>query len=158
MATIGTLTRRPDGAYAGTLQIKSYGGRAFLQPVEKTSPNAPDFRLYGVGSGGHPFEAGAAWRKTRLDGSGEYVSIKIDYPELPDAIYATLGRMAGNDDPHVFAIIWNRPNSGGGNGGDPFAGLSGPGERDVEDDSADGASPDDDAFAGLDRDHGGEAA
>jgi uncharacterized protein (DUF736 family) len=158
MATIGTLTRRPDGAFSGTLQIKSYGGRAFLQPIEKTSPNAPDFRLYGVGIGGHLFEAGAAWRKTRQDGSGDYVSVKIDYPELADAIYATLGRMAGHDDPNIFAIIWNRPNTGGGIGADPFAGLPGSGQRDGSDEAGGGADRDDDAFAGLEREGGGEAA
>jgi uncharacterized protein (DUF736 family) len=158
MATIGTLTRRPDGAFAGSLHIKSYGGRAFLQPIEKTSPNAPDFRLYGVGIGGHLFEAGAAWRKTRQDGSGDYVSVKIDYPELADAIFATLGRMAGNDDPNVFAIIWNRPSSGGGISADPFAGLSGPGQQNADKDGSGGEDRDDDAFAGLARDHGGQAA
>jgi hypothetical protein len=33
MSSIGQLTRRPDGAYAGSITIKSYGGKAFLQPI-----------------------------------------------------------------------------------------------------------------------------
>jgi uncharacterized protein (DUF736 family) len=156
MATIGTLTRRDDGAFTGSLHIKSYGGRAFLQPVEKTSPNAPDFRLYGVGNGGHLFEAGAAWRKTRQDGTGEYVSVKIDYPELAEAIYATLGQMAGQDDPDVFALIWNRPGANGA-AADPFAGLSGAEQRGPVHRIVDAADGDDDAFAGLER-GGNEAA
>jgi uncharacterized protein (DUF736 family) len=157
MATIGTLTRRDDGAFVGTLQIKSYGGRAFLQPIPKTGPNAPDYRLYGVGTGGHLFEAGAAWRKARQDGSGEYVSLKIDYPELAEAIYATLGQMAGQDDPDLFAIIWNRPGANGG-AADPFAALSASMQRDADDAAAGPPDKDDDAFAGLARQDGGQAA
>jgi uncharacterized protein (DUF736 family) len=157
MATLGTLTRRSDGAFSGSLQIKSYGGRAFLQPIQKTRPNAPDFRLYGVGNGGHLFEAGAAWSKSRQDGTGEYVSLKIDYPELAEPIYATLGQMAGQDDPDVFAVIWNRPGANGG-AADPFAALSGSGQRDADDNDAGAGSANDDAFAGLEREGGGEAA
>ena len=69
MASIGILTRRPDGAFTGTIPIKSYGGKVFLQPIPRTSENAPDFRLHGVGDRGNMFEAGAAWdpdaRETR---------------------------------------------------------------------------------------------
>jgi len=38
------------------------------------------------------------------------VSLKIDAPELPNVLYATLGQMAEQDDEDVMAIIWNRPN------------------------------------------------
>jgi uncharacterized protein (DUF736 family) len=160
MASIGTLTRRPDGAYTGSITIKSYGGKAFLQPIRRTSDSAPDFRLFGVGDGGHKFEAGAAWTKTRKDGDGEYVSLKIDFPELPAPIYATLGVMAGQDDPDVMAIIWNRPSESKG-GGDPFAGLAAVGdpadpdgvldeEHHSHPDNGPDQGPADSAFGGLD--------
>jgi uncharacterized protein (DUF736 family) len=180
MSSIGQLTRRPDGAYAGSITIKSYGGKAFLQPIRRTSDAAPDFRLYGVGDRGNTFEAGAAWIRTRKDGAGDYVSLKIDFPELPQPIYATLGVMAGQDDPDVMAIIWNRPSESRG-GGDPFAGLAavgdpadpngvldhdhrhdGPHALDtVAMDGGDmdgGGATDDDAFGGLDREDPGPDA
>lgn len=167
MSSIGQLTRRPDGAYTGSITIKSYGGKAFLQPIRRTSDSAPDFRLYGVGDRGNTFEAGAAWTRTRKDGAGDYVSLKIDFPELPQPIYATLGQMAGQDDPDVMAIIWNRP-SESRSGGDPFAGLAAVGdpadpEAVLDDDHPDngphamiedpmrGGAADSDAFGGLDR-------
>jgi hypothetical protein len=100
------------------------------------------------------FEAGAAWTKTRKDGEGDYISLKIDFPELPQPIYATLGVMAGQDDPDVMAIIWNRPSESRA-GGDPFAGLGAVGDPDdmghVLDhpDNRPGAA-DPEAFGGLD--------
>jgi uncharacterized protein (DUF736 family) len=124
MSTIGTLTRREDGAYTGKMTMQSYGGPVFFQPIAKTTDNAPDFRVVGQGNHGNRFEMGAAWTKARRDGTGSYVSVKIDFPELAAPIYATLGVMAGQDDDNVFAIIWNRPSSGGGAASDPFAGLS----------------------------------
>ncbi len=125
MSTIGMLTRRDDTAYVGKMTMKSYGGPVFFQPIAKTSEAAPDYRVIGQADHGARFEMGAAWIKTRRDGQGTYVSVKIDFPELAQPIYATLGVMAGQDDEDVFAIIWNRPSTGGGSaGGDPFAGLS----------------------------------
>jgi uncharacterized protein (DUF736 family) len=146
MSTIGTLVKRADSAYVGSLNIKSYGGKAFLKPnLDKATEAAPDFRLYGVGDHGNTFEAGAAWIKQRQSDSAEYVSIKIDFPELRTPIYATLGRMAGDAKPGAFAIIWNRPNEGRG-ASDPFAALAS--EPDPADDPVDDGP---DVFGGLDR-------
>jgi uncharacterized protein (DUF736 family) len=123
MSTLGTVQKRADGSYLGKMAMKSYGGPVFFQPLAKTNPNAPDFRVIGQADHGGRFEMGAAWVKTRKDGQGDYVSVAIDFPELPDRLYATLGVMAGQDDGDVFAIIWNRPATAGGAAADPFAGL-----------------------------------
>jgi uncharacterized protein (DUF736 family) len=126
MATIGAVTRRPDGSFLGKLEMKSYARRVLFQPAgPKATDAAPDFRLYGEGDHGGRFEMGAAWTKTRNDGTGSYVSVKIDYPELPAPVYATLGVMAGQDDDDVFAVIWNRPAESRATGVDPFAGIGG---------------------------------
>jgi uncharacterized protein (DUF736 family) len=111
MATLGIVSRRAaDGAFTGTLSMKSYAGRVLLAPVsDKRRDAAPDFRIFGEAAGGGRFEMGAAWIKTRQDGTGRYVSIKLDYPELPLPIYATLGQLAEQDDEDVMAVIWNRP-------------------------------------------------
>jgi uncharacterized protein (DUF736 family) len=125
MSTLGSLARRADGAFLGQLALKSYAGRVLLQPVgTKPSAAAPDFRLWGVGDQGGRFEMGAAWIRTRADGQGTYVSLKIDYPELPGPVYATLGVMAGQDDPDLHAVIWNRPSETRSGGADPFAGMA----------------------------------
>ncbi len=126
MATIGAVTRRPDGSFLGKLEMKSYVGRTLFQPAgRKTTDAAPDFRIYGEGDRGGRFEMGAAWIKARNDGTGSYVSVKIDYPELPAPVYATLGVMADQDDPDVYAVIWNRPAETRATGADPFAGIGG---------------------------------
>jgi uncharacterized protein (DUF736 family) len=67
---------------------------------------------------------GAAWIKTRNDGRGTYVSVKLDFPELAGPVYATLGQLADQDDPDVLAVIWNRPAENRATGADPFAGLA----------------------------------
>lgn len=128
MATIGTVTRRSDATYAGTLQLKSYTGKTLFRPTGATGDKAPAYRIYGAGDHGGAFEMGAAWIKMRTDGTGTFVSVKLDYPELPSPIYATLGRAADQDDDDVFAVIWNRPDpnrAAGGIAGDPFAALGG---------------------------------
>ncbi|SEA87807.1 DUF736 domain-containing protein [Rubrimonas cliftonensis] len=126
MATLGIVTRRPaDGAITGKLEMKSYTGRVLFAPATKRSDAAPDFRIYGESAGGGRFEMGAAWTKTRTDGQGTYVSVKLDYPELPAPIYATLGQLADQDDDDVLAVIWNRPDPArAGAAGDPFARLA----------------------------------
>ena len=50
----------------------------------------------------------AAWVKTGEESKEDYVSVTITAPEFgPKRLYANLGRAAGQDDPSVFAIIWN---------------------------------------------------
>lgn len=127
MATLGSVQKRSDGSFLGELACKSYSGPVLLQKVgAKPSPAAPDFRIFGRGDRGGRFEMGAAWTRTRADGSGTYVSLKLDYPELPAPVYATLGMMADQDDEDLFAVIWNRPAEGrpARAGADPFAGLA----------------------------------
>lgn len=127
MATLGTLTRRAsDGAFTGNLAMKSYAGRVLLAPVgARRSPTAPDYRIYGEAAGGGRFEMGAAWTRTRQDGTGRYVSLKLDHPELAAPVYATLGQLADQDDADLLAVIWNRPDPARLSGtADPFARLA----------------------------------
>lgn len=125
MATLGIVNRRPDGAIAGKLAMKSYVGPVLFAPdTAKRHPAAPDYRIWGQGDRGGRFEMGAAWIKTRSDRSGSYVSVKLDFPELAAPVYATLGQLAGQDDDDVLAVIWNRPAETRNAGTDPFAGLA----------------------------------
>jgi uncharacterized protein (DUF736 family) len=112
MASIGELVKQDDGSYTGFLSMVSFATPVRLAPVAaKKTATGPDFRLYGRAPNSRSVDIGAGWIKTRQDGSGEtYVSLKIDAPELPNILYATLGQMAEQDDEDVMAIIWNRPN------------------------------------------------
>lgn len=125
MATIGALHRRADLSLVGSLSMKSYSGRTLFRPVsDKPTEAAPDYRIFGEADRGGVFEMGAAWIKTRADGNGTFISVKIDFPELSAPVYATLGQMAGQDDPDVLSVIWNRPTEGRATGVDPFAALT----------------------------------
>jgi uncharacterized protein (DUF736 family) len=128
MSTIGTVMRLPDGSYTGDFAFKSYSGKTLFRPTGATADKAPAFRIFGAGDHGGAFEMGAAWVRMRQDGTGTFVSVKLDYPELPAPIYATLGRMADQDDDDVFAVIWNRPGeiSRGSSAADPFASQMAP--------------------------------
>ena len=69
----------------------------------KESDAQPDYRVVSQG-----VEIGAGWiRKSETSGK-DYVSLSLAAPEFgPRRLYANLGRAAGQDDPDVFAIIWN---------------------------------------------------
>jgi uncharacterized protein (DUF736 family) len=53
-------------------------------------------------------EIGAAWVRKSESSGKDYVSLALAAPEFgPRRLYANLGRAAGQDDPDVFAVIWN---------------------------------------------------
>jgi uncharacterized protein (DUF736 family) len=104
MATIGSVTKRQDGRYEGELRTLSVRAEITIVPVgDKASPNQPDYRVLSQGT-----EVGAGWLRTAQVSGKEYVSLSISAPELgPKALYANLGRAAGQTDPDVYALIWN---------------------------------------------------
>ncbi|MAL73361.1 MAG: hypothetical protein CMM62_00095 [Rhodospirillaceae bacterium] len=105
MATIGTVTFNPEkDEFTGNLT--TIAAKASLKIIKngfKNGDKQPDYRVYANNA-----ECGAAWKKTNQEG-GEYISLKIDDPSLPAAIWANLGRAANQDDDDVFALIWERP-------------------------------------------------
>ena len=104
MATIGSVTKRPDGRYEGELRTLSIRADIVIVPVgDKASPNQPDFRVLSQGT-----EIGAGWLRTGQTSGREYVSLSISIPELgAKTLFANLGRAAGQTDPDVYALIWN---------------------------------------------------
>ncbi|HEY8616074.1 DUF736 domain-containing protein [Phenylobacterium sp.] len=98
MATIGTFTKNVDGSYAGTIKTLSLNVKqAQFRPNEKTDEKAPDFRLFAGGA-----EFGAAWKKTSRE-NRDYLSVKLDDPSFPTAIYASLV-----DAEDGYALVWSR--------------------------------------------------
>ena len=63
----------------------------------------PDYRVVTQG-----IEIGAGWVRKAESSGNDYVSLSLAAPEFgPRRLYANLGRAAGQDDPDVFALIWN---------------------------------------------------
>jgi uncharacterized protein (DUF736 family) len=97
MTTIGTFTR--DGSdYVGTIATLTLRTKATIKPVEKTSEQAPDFRVYSAG-----VEIGAAWSMTSK-ANKPYLSVKLDDPSFPAAIQS---RLMGGDG-ETYQLVWSR--------------------------------------------------
>ena len=78
MATIGSVTKRPDGRYEGELRTLSIRAEIAILPVgDKSSPNQPDFRVLSQG-----IEIGAGWLRTGQTSGKEYVALSIAAPEF----------------------------------------------------------------------------
>jgi uncharacterized protein (DUF736 family) len=102
MATIGYVTKRDDGRYEGELKTLSVRASIAILPVgDKLSDNQPDFRVMSQG-----IEIGAGWQRIGQTSGKEYISLSISAPEFGKALYANLGRAAGQSDPNAFALIW----------------------------------------------------
>ena len=52
----------------------------------------------------HNADIGAAWKKTSREGR-DYISVKLDDPSFPAAIYATLSE---TETAGEYALIWSR--------------------------------------------------
>lgn len=98
MANIGTFTADKDG-YTGTLRTLTLNVKVKLVPNDKgENDKAPDFRLQATGN-----DFGAAWKKTSEAGR-EYLSVTLDDPAFPAAVYARL--IEGDDGTHD--LLWSR--------------------------------------------------
>ena len=104
MAQIGFVTKKQDGSFEGHLKTLSIKApiRIIVNGAKMPESAQPDYRIM-TGD----VEIGAAWNRTSQAGN-QYVSLTLAAPEFgPRALYANLGRVAGQDDDDVFAIIWN---------------------------------------------------
>ncbi|KMO39338.1 DUF736 domain-containing protein [Methylobacterium aquaticum] len=103
MATIGIFTQTQTG-FTGeittlTIQAKKV---AIVAVEERTAEAAPTHRIY-LGKA----EIGAGWAKRSSEGR-DYLSVKIDDPSLPAALYA---RLFAEDDGKTHSLIWTRSNA-----------------------------------------------
>lgn len=101
MRIIGNFKRTQDG-FEGTIVTLALNAKVKLTPNQKKSDNAPDF-LVVTGKG----EAGAAWSKTKEDGT-PYLSLSLDDPSFAEPIYASLFEA----DDKSFNLVWSRPKKG----------------------------------------------
>ena len=98
MANIGTFTAQ-NGSYTGTVRTLTLNVKVRLVPSDKTSENAPDYRVVA----GNGLEIGAAWKKLSK-AERPYLSVTLDDPSFPATLYARL--VEGEEGAHN--LIWSR--------------------------------------------------
>jgi uncharacterized protein (DUF736 family) len=99
MATIGSFTASNDG-FTGTIKTLNLNVKAKIVRVERTSDDAPDFRVLAGN-----VEFGAGWQKQARETERDYISVKLDDPSFPAPIYATLTEVQGQEG---LQLIWSR--------------------------------------------------
>jgi uncharacterized protein (DUF736 family) len=107
MSVIGTV-KREDSKYVGRLKTLSINVPIEIVPVtNKETEKHPDYRIVVMGK-----EVGAAWDRIGDTSKKEYVSCKIEDPDI-GLLYFNLGQAADQDDPDVYYLFWNAPKKKG---------------------------------------------
>ena len=75
--TLGTFTKS-DAGFVGTLRTLNATAALAIVPVDKTSDNGPDYRVYA----GQRYEIGAGWSQVAKSSGETYVNLKIAAPEF----------------------------------------------------------------------------
>ncbi len=105
MATIATLTAKPDGTLEGVLATLTVQASITMIPNgRKAKDSEPDYRIINRKTG---FEVGAAWNRISNNTGEEYVSVSLSAPEI-GRIYGNLAPAPGDDETKKV-IIWNPP-------------------------------------------------
>jgi uncharacterized protein (DUF736 family) len=103
---IATLTQKNDGILEGVFAtIRVNAPIAIVPNAQKSSEEAPDFRVIHRKTG---FEIGAAWARTARQTGEEYLSVKLEAPEI-GVIFGNVAQAPGGD-PTKKVILWNNPN------------------------------------------------
>lgn len=104
MSQIGQFIREETG-FAGQLRTLTLDLTLALVPVENSeAENAPAYRVHAGDADGP--EVGAAWKRSG-EKAGEYLSVLLDDPALPQPIRANLFR--DDDAGAAWSLHWNRP-------------------------------------------------
>jgi len=104
--TIATLTQKTDGILEGVFAtIRVNAPIAIVPNASKASEEAPDYRVIHRKTG---FEIGAGWNRIARQTGEEYLSVKLEAPEI-GVIFGNLAQAPGGD-PSKKVILWNNPN------------------------------------------------
>ncbi len=103
--SLGTVTKRDNGGFEGTLAMMTLNTRITIVPNEtKENDSQPDYRIYAAKGG----EIGGGWNRVGKNSGKDYISLTFAHPAFgPARVFANLARAAGQDDEGVLAIIWN---------------------------------------------------
>ena len=99
MAIIGNFSTTSN-LISGAVRTLTVSMKARLVPIERTSRDAPDFRVMAGMA-----EVGAGWNATSTDGE-PYISVKLDDPSFAFPINAALWPSQTDGD---YDLVWNRP-------------------------------------------------
>jgi len=102
--TLGTFTKTEAG-FVGTLRTLNAAAALAIVPVDKTSDNGPDYRVY---AGQRRYEIGAGWSQVAKSSGETYVNLKIGCPEFgPNWLrcrLVKLERLAEDGATHI--VLW----------------------------------------------------
>ncbi len=103
--TIATLTAKTDGTPEGGFATIRGNAPIVLGPkANKASEEAPDYRIIHRRTG---FEIGAGWNRIARQTGEEYLSVKLEAPEI-GVIFGNVAPAPGGD-PNRKVILWNNP-------------------------------------------------
>jgi len=103
--TITTLTKKTDGSLEGVFATIRVNAPIAITPnANKASEEAPDYRVIHRKTG---FETGAAWARIARQTGEEYLSVKLEAPEI-GVIFGNLAPAPGGDANRKL-ILWNNP-------------------------------------------------
>ena len=102
--TLGNFTKLDDGAFTGTLKTLNIQANLAIVPVDKTSDQAPDYRIFA----GQRYEVGAGWSQVAKTSGETYVNLKIGAPEFgPNWLRARLvKREQPHEDGSTHIALW----------------------------------------------------
>jgi uncharacterized protein (DUF736 family) len=103
--TIATLTQKTDGTLEGVFAtIRVNAPIAIVPNVNKAAEEAPDYRIIHRKTG---FEIGAGWNRIARHTGEEYLSVKLEAPEI-GVIFGNVAPAPGGDESRKV-ILWNSP-------------------------------------------------
>ncbi len=103
--TIASLTQKTDGTLEGVFAtIRVNAPIAIVPNANKANEEAPDYRILHRKTG---FEIGAGWNRISRQTGEEYLSVKIEAPEI-GVIFGNLAPAPGGE-ANRKVILWNNP-------------------------------------------------
>jgi uncharacterized protein (DUF736 family) len=103
--TIANLTAKADGSMEGVFATLRVNAPITVLPnANKSREDAPDFRVLNKRTG---FEIGAAWNRVSQRSGENYLSFKLEAPEI-GVVFGNLAPAPGADE-NKKVILWNNP-------------------------------------------------
>ena len=103
--TIANLTAKADGSMEGVFATLRVNAPITLIPnTNKSREDAPDYRIVNRRTG---FEIGAGWHRISRQTGEEYISTKLEAPEI-GVIFGNVAPAPGGE-PGKKVILWNNP-------------------------------------------------
>ncbi len=103
--TIANLTAKADGSMEGVFATLRVNAPITLIPNNnKSREDAPGYRIVNKRTG---FEIGAGWNRVSLRSGDEYLSVKLEAPEV-GVIFGNLAPAPGGEG-NKKVILWNNP-------------------------------------------------